>query len=487
MASDQMDECLDPTRLRCGHNYGKSIDDVLDTLEGSRDYTCPECGEKLHGGPERSEIRPVIGDNNIFCTDCTFSPLPAVISCLNCDASLCDKHLRVHSKSEEHVFTKLNFMCSTHKKPVAFYCSKDAACICVTCALSEEHEGHEVEPLTEASDKRKEKLRNVVEELDRNKKATEERVEDLQKYLRTAQEKVSGITESVVALFRDTRKQLDALEHKILEDIANQEKRARASVCQVIHELEMKIDNLSRDIKDIEELCTMAQPLPVLQRWETVRHDTGDIKEAVKEDRSDVDIGLISVTVHTALSDVVTNVKRAFYVQQTPDIVLNVNTASNDLHITADLKSASGSEFKQNCPKLPERFQHNQVLGIRSFCSGRHFLEVETCPAGNWRLGMSYPSIARKGYHSLIGHSNKSWGLCRYLNQYFVIHDRHVIPVGHKPLSQRLGIFLDYEAGRLSFYELCDPIRHLHTYTATFTEALYLILGVYAGWLRIRN
>ncbi|XP_069808016.1 E3 ubiquitin-protein ligase TRIM39-like [Dendropsophus ebraccatus] len=438
----------------------------------------PLCTAKRQEDPVLPKKLLVSGGDGTFCTDCTLSPLPAVISCLNCEASLCDNHLRVHSKSEEHVFIKLDLTGNTHK---AFTCygSEDTACIHVTHPHSED-QGLQVEPMAEASD-------NILEKLNRDKKATEERIEDLQKYLRAAQEKASVMAEKVVALFRNTRRKLDALEHKILSNISNQQKQAITSVCHVIHELEMKIAELSRDIKDIEELYTITQPLPNLQRWKSVRNDTGNIKVIHDEDKTDLDIGLISTTLHTGLMDIVTNVKRAFYVQQTPDIVLNMNTASNDLHITADLKSASVSEFKQNRPKLPERFQYNQVIGIRSFCSGRHFLEVETCPAGNWRLGMSYPSIARKGYYSLIGHSNKSWGLCRYLNQYFVIHDRHFIPVGYKPSSQRLGIFLDYEAGRISFYELCDPIRHLYTYTSTFTEALYLILGVYTGWLRIRN
>ncbi|KAG8539731.1 hypothetical protein GDO81_020455 [Engystomops pustulosus] len=478
--------CEDPILLRCGHNFCREcVEDVLHTPEGSGSHTCPQCRDEISEGPALLKVRPLDEDYGTFCTDCTCSPLPAVISCLYCEASLCDNHLRVHSKSEEHVFTKLNLTCSTHKKTLTYYCTEDAACLCVTCSLSEEHRGHHVEPLAEASPKKEESLRNLRETLSKTQKASEERVESLKQYLRGAQEKAAAVTERVVALFKDTRRQLDILETKILKDITDQEEKATASVCDLIHELEIKIAQLSRDMKDVEDLCAVPEPLPVLQRW--VRHSIEDIEVVHDEDRSDLDVGLISVTLHTALSDIITKVKRDFYVQQTPDIVLNLNTASNDLHITNDLKSASGSDFKQNRPKLPERFEYNQVLSTRSFPSGRHFLELETCLSGNWRLGMSYPSVARKGYHSLIGHSNKSWGLCRYLNQYFVIHDRRVVPVPHKPSSQRLGIFLDYEAGHIGFYELCDPITHLYTYTSRFQEALYLILSVYTGWVRIRN
>ncbi|KAM3921927.1 E3 ubiquitin-protein ligase TRIM11-like [Leptodactylus fuscus] len=476
--------CEDPIRLICGHSFCRGCIDMLDTLEGSGEDTCPECREESGEQAVRAEKQPSCEGRGIFCTDCTFSPLPAVISCLYCEASLCDHHLRVHGKSEEHVLTKLNFTCSTHKKSFSYYCSEDAACLCITCSLSEEHQGHRLETLAQASDKKKEELRNVLENLDKNKKATEERIENLQEHLRGAKEKASGVTEKVVALFTDTRRQLDVLEDKILKDISDQEEKARDSVLDLIHVLEVKIAQLTRDMKAMEEICAMTEPLSVLQSSKSVN---GDLEVVLEELRSDPDVGLISATLHTALSDLITSVRRGFFVQQTPDIILNVDTASNDIHITSDLKSVSGSEFKQNRPKLPERFQYNQVLSTRSFSSGRHFLEVETCHSGNWRLGMAYASIARKGYHSLIGQSNKSWGLCRYLNQYFVVHDRKVVPVLHKPSSQRLGIFLDYEAGHIGFYELCDPIRHLYTYAAKFNEALYLILGVYTGWVRIRN
>ncbi|KAG9463936.1 hypothetical protein GDO78_020768 [Eleutherodactylus coqui] len=480
-----LNNCEDPKRLRCRHNICKDCSNkMLETQEASGDLTCPDCIVEFQERPVLPKKKTLNEDSEIFCSNCTFSPLPAVISCLNCKVSLCDKHLRIHSKSEEHIFTKLNFTCSTHKKRFRYYCSEDATYNCVSC-FSENHQGHQVEPLT--SDKENGQLRSVLEKLAKSKKATEERVKNLQQYIKEAQQKASALTERVVTLFRDTRTQLNALEHKIVKDISNQEEQVRASAGDLICELETKIAKLSRDIKDMEGLYTKTKPLPAVPRSESVKHDIGDIEEALDQDRIDLDVGLVLVTLHTALSDIVTNVKRGFYVEHAQHIEFDINTASNDIHISGDLKSVSGSDFKQNRPKLPERFQQNQVLSTRSFSSGRHFLEVETDHTGNWRLGMSYPSIARKGYHSHIGHSGKSWGLCRYLNQYFVIHNRNIIRVSHKPSSQRLGILLDYEAGCIGFYELSDQIRLLHTYSTTFNEALHLILAVYMGWVRIRN
>uniref|UniRef100_A0A8C5PZQ4 B30.2/SPRY domain-containing protein n=1 Tax=Leptobrachium leishanense TaxID=445787 RepID=A0A8C5PZQ4_9ANUR len=156
--------------------------------------------------------------------------------------------------------------------------------------------------------------------------------------------------------------------------------------------------------------------------------------------------------------------------------------SSNDVSVSEDLKTVSGSGIKQNRPETPERFQFPQILCSRSFSSGRHYWEVEVSESGWWGVGMAYPSIERRGEHSGIGKNKKSWVLERKWinNLYYVRHDSKSIRLPHSSSFCRLGIFLDYEAGRLSFYELCDLIRHLHTFTAAFNEPL---LGVIFHWL----
>ncbi|CAH2330734.1 tripartite motif-containing 7-like, partial [Pelobates cultripes] len=290
-----------PVTLICGHRFCQDcITKTLDNQSG-REYSCPE-GQKEVGIP---------------CTYCVHSLVPAAKTCLHCEASL---------------------KCSVHKKVLEYYCSKDAVCICVSCRLDGQHRTHKVETLNEASEKKKKKLRNIMEKLTSKKKEAEKRVQN---------------------------------------------------------------------------------------------------------------------------------------------ILLDVNTASNDVTVSDDFKTLCRSEISQSRPETSDRFEKNQVLGSRSFSSGRHYWEVESSESGRWIVGMAYPRIARKGRQSVIGYNNKSWGLWRWdHDEYSVIHESKEILLTHRPSSQRLGIYLDYEAGRLSFYELCEPITHLHTFTATFTEPLHAIFGV---------
>ncbi|XP_073423667.1 E3 ubiquitin/ISG15 ligase TRIM25-like [Dendrobates tinctorius] len=503
----------DPVMLRCGHNYCRvCIDRVLDTQKGSGEYFCPECREEFLERPalmRNIALRnimekflftpPTHMENGIFCTYCVDSPVPAVRSCLLCEASLCDKHLRAHSKSAEHVLSDPSTSmekrkCSVHRKILEYYCTEDAACICVSCSLAGEHQGHQVQILYDASEKKKKKLRDVLQKLIIKTKGTEEKVQSLEKRRRKAQEQAAGEAKRVTALCTDIRRRVDDLEKKVLSEISRQEKEESLSLSALIHQLEIKKDELSRKMRHIEELCNMADPLTVLQE-----PDTGDLCDPEEEgddedtgghdkqphDGDYLDVAVISHTLHT-LCEVISGIRRGIYVEGPADILLDVTTAANNLLISDDLKTAIGTGQNQKRPETEERFQNNnQVMSRRGFISGRHYWDVEGSRSGWWMVGMCYPSIDRRGDQSLIGFNIKSWTLSRCDNQYSVIHESKQVWLPHKISSDRVRLCLDYEAGQLSFYELCDPIRHLHTFTATFSEPLHVALCACNGSIKI--
>ncbi|XP_073479292.1 E3 ubiquitin-protein ligase TRIM21-like [Aquarana catesbeiana] len=503
----------DPVTLKCGHNYCRScIDRVLDTQGGSGGYSCPECREKFQDRPplQRNITLCNIVENflspqpdqesGVFCTYCVDSPVPAVRSCLLCEVSLCDKHLRVHKKSPEHILTDPtlsmeNWKCSVHKKILEYYCTEDDTCICVSCSLAGEHRGHQVEMLDEASEKKKETLRKVLQKLLSKREETEERVQSLQNHRRKVEEKAAGDTERVTALFRNLRRRLEDLEKEFLRDISGWAERIFLPVLDKIRDLEIKKEELSRKMHHIEELCNMTDPLTVLQE-----SDTGDLCDTEDGDNEDrerheellhdgggLDVAGMSHTLHT-LSDIITEINVYFPIQKAADILLDVNTAHNFLHISDDRKTASWSDRNQKCPKTPERFQdYPQVLSSQSFSSGRHYWEVDVEGSNEWRAGLCYPSIVRRERQSLIGFNNKSWGLARSGNQYGVRHDNKEIPLSASISSNKVRIYLDYEAGRISFYDLCDPIQHLHTITTTFTEPLHAMLCVWEDCIKIHE
>ncbi|XP_069823521.1 E3 ubiquitin/ISG15 ligase TRIM25-like [Dendropsophus ebraccatus] len=516
---DQLDcsICLvtytDPVMLRCGHNFCRlCIGRVLDTQEGSGFYSCPECREKFQERPAlmRNIILcnlmenilltpPTPTETGICCTYCVDSAVPAVRSCLHCEASLCDKHLRAHSKSPEHVLSEPSTSlekrkCSVHKKILEYYCTEDAACICVSCRLDGEHQGHQVEMLDEASEKKKKKLRNVLQKLMTKRDETKERVQSVEERRRKAQEKAEGEAERVTVLFTNIRRRLDDLEKRILSEISREEDKMSLLFSALIQQLEIKKDELSRKMRHIEELCNMADPLTVF-----LEPNTGDLcdpeegggdEDTGGHDRQPHDVDVLDVTVISdtfrTLCDIISGIRSRIYGEGPADILLDINTAGDYILISDDLKTATWTEEKQNHPETAERFQdYDQVMSSRRFSSGRHYWDVEISRTDEWMVGMCYPSIDRRGRQSGIGYNNKSWGVRKRYNQYIVTHDNKYIWLPDNISSDRFRICLDYEAGQLSFYELCDPIRHLHTFTATFTEPLHAVLYVWDGSINI--
>ncbi|MEE6519490.1 hypothetical protein FKM82_031343 [Ascaphus truei] len=496
-----------PVTLRCGHNYCQGcIGSVWDSQEGSGLYTCPDCRAGFQERPALQRnlklcniverflsTQPEQEEAVIFCTYCD-SSVPAAKTCLLCDASLCDKHLKRHSKSVGHVLTDPttsleNKKCPIHKEPLKYYCSEDAACVCVSCCVFGEHRGHQMEPLNEASEKKKVKLRNVLEKLTSERQGTEKTAQSLQEQKREMQEKAAGVTDRVTALFRDIREQLEVLEKRVLSEITRQEEQVSLRVSDLIQQLEIKRDELSREMLHIEELCNIPDPLTVLKESYDKEKSNDRCNEGCDGD-SDTDVtdcldeALISLTLHNGLKRFAAGLfdikgKSGFHVQEASDILLDVNTADNHIDLSDDLKTASDSNTYHQRPDVPERFNTNQVLSSCSFSSAQHYWEVEVSEAGDWSVGVAYPSIGRDpiDVETFLGQNDVSWCLDWNDKEFEAGHNsefKSVTPVF--PLLA-IGIYLDYEAGRLSFYQLCDPIRHLHTFTEPLHAAFYITPG----------
>ncbi|XP_053550199.1 E3 ubiquitin/ISG15 ligase TRIM25-like [Bombina bombina] len=504
----------DPVMLRCGHYFCYDcIENELDIQDRSEFYTCPECRKHFTERPVLQKNQNLCNKVNnslqaesvttIFCTYCVQERVPASKTCLLCEAFLCDIHLRVHCKSEQHVLTDLgtswkNRKCSIHNRLFEHYCIKDSSFICLKCSASGDHIGHKLESLNDASKKKKEKYKNLLEKMSFELEETKKSVQNLQDHNEEMLKQANNETAKVMVLFSDIRQKLEDLQDRLLSELNRQKEQIIYPISERIKHLEKKMEKQIKTVHYIENLCKIVDPIKVLQIWDT-HNGIQDAKQWCDggSQRGDstvynpggVNHDLISVNIYIALSDIINDVKtrRSGYGQEASDILLDICTASYEIGISDDLKTAYQSLSCQQLPETLDRFKdHSQVLSTKSFTSGKKFWEVEISDSGIFRLGVAYPSIERRGRQSCIGNNNKSWCLLLCNKNIVRIHNSQVFIVPGEYSCRRFGIYLDYEAGRLSFFELCESIRHLHTFTATFTEPLYAAFWVSdKGWLRI--
>ena len=105
------------------------------------------------------------------------------------------------------------------------------------------------------------------------------------------------------------------------------------------------------------------------------------------------------------------------------------------------------------------------VLAKQSFSSGRFYYEVQVEGMDAWDLGVVKESIDRKGSIT-ASPDNGFWTICLRKGSKY-----RVSSVKHKP--KKVGVFVDYEKGSVSFHDVdsADLIQH---YTGcSFTEKLY--------------
>ncbi|XP_036452501.1 NACHT, LRR and PYD domains-containing protein 3-like [Colossoma macropomum] len=160
------------------------------------------------------------------------------------------------------------------------------------------------------------------------------------------------------------------------------------------------------------------------------------------------------------------------------ELTLDINTANTHLSLSEGNRKVEWVEEKQPYPAHPERFEYyQQVLSVESQ-SERCYWEVD-CSGRGAVVAMAYRKITRKedNKNCLIGFNNQSWSLSCFNDSYIVWHNYKITTVPAPPShNRRIGVYLDWGAGTLSFYGISlntHTLTHLHTLHSTFTEPLY--------------
>ncbi|XP_065418486.1 butyrophilin subfamily 1 member A1-like isoform X3 [Chrysemys picta bellii] len=161
------------------------------------------------------------------------------------------------------------------------------------------------------------------------------------------------------------------------------------------------------------------------------------------------------------------------------DMTLDLDTANPWLVLSEDRKCVRYGDTQQDLPNNPERFDPFPcVLGAEQFTGGRHYWEVEVGDKTRWTLGVCRESMSRKVTPTP---GNGCWVMWLRGGEYKAGTSTSP-PISVSIQPSRVGIFLDYEAGKVSFYNVTDR-SHLFTFTNTFSGTLrpYFYPGHKAG------
>ncbi|KAJ1134291.1 hypothetical protein NDU88_000744 [Pleurodeles waltl] len=335
-------------------------------------------------------------------------------------------------------------LCEKHEEKLRLFCAEDQRMICLVCRESKEHKTHSASPVEEAAEENKVKfqewlrlLKKEEEYILESKVKEEEQYETMWNKLRTEKKKIESEFEKLQQLLKENEQTL----HKRLEEM---ETKITMVENANITKLSNQITSLNALITDIEKKCEASA-------WELLK----DVKSTLSRCNN----------VKIQCPEVVKSYKVM--------VTLDPDTAHPGLLLSEGGRRVRDTDTAQRLPDTPKRFTSYLpcVLGSEGFTSGRHYWEVQLLQEGGWNVGVTAESLNRKGRITWSPEGGV-WAVWRCHGDYEALTSpRTPLSPLEKPL--KLGVYLDYEVGRLSLYN-ADSMELLYTFPrAPFTQRLF--------------
>lgn len=282
---------------------------------------------------------------------------------------------------------------------------------------------------------------------------------------------------------------VDSMEknHKaVVTSIEERQREEETKVEILVKELEHEIKELRNEYSELEPWSTEKSPgdeeyeemsypatvsvtPPNMKDWSKVTIETdpcvGVTRKALSElmEKIKVEVNRLSKS----------ELKR---IQKYPaEVTLSQKTAHPCLHISDDRKQVRHTDKLQEVPDNPKRFDRvANVLGRESFSHGRYYWEVEVGEKIEWNVGVVRQTVNRKGRFTVCP-ANGFWTLSLKAGGQYIANTSPVTSVALEQKPKKVGVFLDYLEGRLSFYCVETGV-HIYTFTGTFTDRLHPVL-----------
>ncbi|XP_053189624.1 E3 ubiquitin-protein ligase TRIM39-like isoform X2 [Scomber japonicus] len=492
-----LDVFTDPVSTPCGHNFCKNC--INEHWNSNDQYLCPLCKETFYTRPElhintfisemvsHSSEQQAAKPGEVPCDVCTGTKLKALKSCLVCLTSYCETHLEPHltkSVLKRHqlidpVENLEDRMCMKHDKPLELFCKTDQTCVCMLCSVLD-HKTHEFVPLKEEYEGKKAKLGKTEAEIQKMIQKRRLKIEEIKHSVDLSEEAADREKAEGVQVFTALMQSVERSLNELIETIEEKQRTAEKQAEDFIKELEQEISELKKRSSEVEKLSHSEDHLHLLQNFPSLKAvpPTKDWTEVCVHpssyERTVVRaVAQLEETLSKQMKKLLAELELKRVQQYAVDVTLDPNTAYPHLILSADGKQVKYSDVKKKLPDNPERFTHYCiVLGKQSFSSGTFYFEVQVKEKTRWALGVARESINRKGDTTLSPH-NGFWTIwLTNRNEYEALAGPPV-DLSLKSDPQKVGVFVNYEEGLVSFYDV-DAAALIYSFTGcSFTEKLY--------------
>ncbi|KAM7008845.1 E3 ubiquitin-protein ligase TRIM39-like [Tautogolabrus adspersus] len=503
-----LDVFNDPVTIPCGHNFCKNC--ITEHWNTSDQYLCPMCKEAFTKRPKlriNTLLSEMVGQfrdkaqqeassssselqeskpREVLCDACTGTKLKALKSCLDCLVSYCETHLEPHltaPRLKRHqlinpVENLEDRMCTKHDKPLELFCKTDQTCVCMLCSVFD-HKTHEFVPLKEEYEEKKAELEETEAEIQQMIQKRRLKIQEVKHSVDLSKDDADREMAEGVRVFTALKESVERGQAEFIDTIEKKLKTTEKQAEAFIEELEQEICELIKRSTDVQQLSRSEDHLHLIQRVQSVNSapPTKDWTEVnVCQPLYEGTVRKAVAQLEETLSEEMKKLVQAELkrVQQyAVDVTLDPDTAHPKLILSDDGKQVHDGKVTTNLPDNPERFSSAPcVLGKQSFSSGRFYFEVQVKGKTDWTLGVARESINRKGKITLSPKKG-FWSICLRNGNEYIACTSPLVCLSLKCPPEKVGVFVDYEEGLVSFYDV-DSVALIYSFTdCSFRKKLF--------------
>ncbi|XP_068444040.1 E3 ubiquitin-protein ligase TRIM39 isoform X2 [Clinocottus analis] len=439
--------------------------------------------------PPPSPSPPPPSWEEVLCDVCLGDGRPkAAKSCLVCLTSYCEEHLNAHAarftkhKLMEPVANMEDRMCPKHERLLELFCKKDQTCVCVLCTETD-HRAHYTVPVEREWMEKKAQLKRTEIDVQQMIQDRVRKVEEIQ--LSVEQNKVSARqeVEESARVVSELLRSIQATQAELVSAIEEKRRQTERRAEGLVAELQREIAALKRRNADFENVARsdhihFLKSFPALSTPPSVK-DWSDTSVP-----TDVCVGMIrrsmsklEATLHEMIGKMAEReIKKIL--KYTVDVTLDPDSANPWLQLSQDRHQVRHLGAWQDLPDRPDRFDTVViVLGREGFTSGRHYWEVQVGDKDDWYMGVARSTVNRKGRIS-VSTAQGYWALAMKKGHGYRASTTPPLPLPLDPKPKRVGVYVDYEEGQVSFYDV-KALTHIYTFKDTFTEKILPFFYLY--------
>ncbi|XP_004619213.2 tripartite motif-containing protein 75-like [Sorex araneus] len=434
-----LDYLKDPVTIDCGHNFcGSCIQMSWEDLQDT--FPCPVCH---HPCPQRC-----------------FSVNPQMATLVNM--------AKLFHSSRREMRPEKKRRCEEHNEDLTLFCEDDQELVCPQNTQPPELQDHHMRLVAEAATDHRHGLSGYNEPLKKQMEEVKKLIVSQDRNLLQLREEVRKQRSQLASEFEFLNQLIENEQEAALSRWVEEEKDFERKLSANLTAISEHISVLKGLRKEVAERSVLSQGM-VLKQFKSFKQRCESLEPPVLQTLHFSDKDFHTMPLYLTLRNIIQKFRE--------EVTLDPKTAHPSLCVSEDRKTVNYVQERSKDDGKVRESDDAVVLGSEGYSSGRHYWEVQVGNKTEWAVGVCTDTISGKEQPPLLN-QKRSWTIQLQDGNYLAGGSVPVlVSVKNKP--QKIGIYLDYELGQISFYDASDR-SHIYSLTDTFSDVLKPYFWV--GW-----